>query len=83
MNFAINIDGEEVMVTVHPDEQDWRLQIGGQEVQLQAAEWIRQVLGRLDTGALVVIDYGATAEELESRRVTGTLRTYRERGYKT
>lgn len=47
------------------------------EVQLQAAEWIRQVLGRLETGALVVIDYGATAEELESRRVTGTLRTYR------
>jgi SAM-dependent MidA family methyltransferase len=31
----------------------------------------------LEEGALVVIDYGATAEELESRRITGTLRTYR------
>jgi len=47
------------------------------EVQLQAADWFRRVLGGLEAGALVAIDYGATAEELESRRVTGTLRTYR------
>jgi SAM-dependent MidA family methyltransferase len=47
------------------------------EVQLEAAAWIRRVLGGLEAGALVAIDYGATAEELESRRVTGTLRTYR------
>jgi SAM-dependent MidA family methyltransferase len=47
------------------------------EVQLQAADWVRQALSGLEAGALVVIDYGATAEELESRRVTGTLRTYR------
>ncbi|MDH3539853.1 MAG: SAM-dependent methyltransferase [Acidimicrobiia bacterium] len=47
------------------------------EVQLPAADWVRRVLGWLEAGALVAIDYGATAEELESRRVTGTLRTYR------
>ncbi|MFT5234110.1 MAG: biotin carboxyl carrier protein [Candidatus Krumholzibacteriia bacterium] len=37
MKFTINNGGEDVVVTVHPDEQDWRLEIGGQEVQLQAA----------------------------------------------
>jgi SAM-dependent MidA family methyltransferase len=47
------------------------------EVQLRAASWVRQVLGLLKSGALLVIDYGATTEELEHRRVTGTLRTYR------
>ncbi|MDH3605832.1 MAG: SAM-dependent methyltransferase [Acidimicrobiia bacterium] len=47
------------------------------EVQLQAAEWVRTVLNLIGEGALLVIDYGATAEELEPRRVTGTLRTYR------
>ncbi len=47
------------------------------EVQLEAADWVRRVLGALEAGALLVIDYGATAEELEQRRVTGTLRTYR------
>ena len=33
---------------------------------------------RLDRGALVVIDYGDTAQGLENRRVEGTLRTYRD-----
>ncbi len=47
------------------------------EVQLRAADWVRRTLDLLEAGALVAIDYGATAEELESRRVTGTLRTYR------
>jgi len=47
------------------------------EVQLQATEWLRSALRRLDGGALVVIDYGGTAEELEPRRTQGTLRTYR------
>jgi len=47
------------------------------EVQLQAAEWVRTVLKLMGEGALLVIDYGATAEELAPRRVTGTLRTYR------
>jgi SAM-dependent MidA family methyltransferase len=47
------------------------------EVQLEAADWVRAALDRLDRGALVVIDYGGTAEELEPRRTQGTLRTYR------
>ena len=47
------------------------------EVQLAAAEWVRAALGRIDRGALVIIDYGGTAEELEPRRTQGTLRTYR------
>lgn len=47
------------------------------EVQLQAMRWIEAALSHLDTGALVLIDYGGTAEELEPRRTQGTLRTYR------
>ncbi len=47
------------------------------EVQLAAADWVRVALDRLDRGALVIIDYGGTAEELEPRRTQGTLRTYR------
>ncbi len=47
------------------------------EVQLLAADWVGQVLSSLEAGALAIIDYGGTAEELEPRRITGTLRTYR------
>jgi SAM-dependent MidA family methyltransferase len=47
------------------------------EVQLQATAWIENALAHIDSGALVVIDYGGTAEELEPRRTQGTLRTYR------
>jgi SAM-dependent MidA family methyltransferase len=46
------------------------------EVQLAATEWVGAILDRIDQGALVVIDYGGTAEELEPRRTQGTLRTY-------
>jgi SAM-dependent MidA family methyltransferase len=47
------------------------------EVQLEATRWIGRALARVRHGALVVIDYGGTAEELEPRRTQGTLRTYR------
>ena len=47
------------------------------EVQLEAADWVRAALARIGRGALVIIDYGGTAEELEPRRTQGTLRTYR------
>ena len=47
------------------------------EVQLAAGEWLESALSKLDAGAVVVIDYGGTAEELEPRRTRGTLRTYR------
>jgi SAM-dependent MidA family methyltransferase len=50
---------------------------GWVEVQLAAAAWLRDVLHRLEAGAVVVFDYGDTAENLIPRRQDGTLRTYR------
>ncbi len=47
------------------------------EVQLAAADWVAATLAQLDRGALLLIDYGDTAEGLEPRRTQGTLRTYR------
>ncbi len=47
------------------------------EAQLIAAEWVESALQHLNRGALALIDYGGTAEELEPRRTQGTLRTYR------
>ena len=47
------------------------------EAQLAATAWVGDALRRLDRGALLLIDYGGTAEELEPRRTQGTLRTYR------
>ena len=52
--------------------------VGGMvEVQLAAAEWLSSAIARLTAGAVIVIDYGGTMEELEPRRTRGTLRTYR------
>ncbi len=54
------------------------VEIGGWvEVQLAAEQWTRDVVGRLEAGAVVLIDYGETAENLAPRRRDGTLRTYR------
>jgi SAM-dependent MidA family methyltransferase len=50
---------------------------GWVEVQLQAFDWIGRALAVVASGALVVIDYGDTAENLAPRRRDGTLRTYR------
>jgi SAM-dependent MidA family methyltransferase len=47
------------------------------EVQLTAATWLGTAIKKLHRGALVLIDYGDTAENLEPRRTEGTLRTYR------
>ncbi len=47
------------------------------EVQLAAADWLREAGALVTAGSLLVIDYGGTAEELEPRRTQGTLRTYR------
>lgn len=47
------------------------------EVQIAAGEWMTTALERFDRGAVVVIDYGETAEGLEHRRSQGTVRTYR------
>ncbi len=69
---------------VRPDVADWLAKFAGPvepggwvEVQLAAADWVRQVLGRLAAGSLLVVDYGDLAENLSSRRRDGTLRTYR------
>ncbi len=50
---------------------------GWVEVQLRASEWVKDALERLTDGALVIFDYGETAEGLLPRRRDGTLRTYR------
>ena len=47
------------------------------EVQLVAAQWLRNCRNSLAGGSVVVVDYGDTADLLESRRATGTIRTYR------
>lgn len=47
------------------------------ECQLAAGRWVGAALDRLAAGALVVFDYGETAQGLEGRRPEGTLRTYR------
>ena len=47
------------------------------EVQLEAERWISRLLGGIESGIVLLIDYGGTAEELEPRRTQGTLRTYR------
>ena len=50
---------------------------GWVEVQLAAVDWLQSILDRLQAGAMVLIDYGDTAENLAPRRQDGTLRTYR------
>jgi SAM-dependent MidA family methyltransferase len=73
-----------VTAPVRPEVAAWCNAYAGEvseggmvEVQLQAMEWIKSALETIDHGALVIIDYGGTAEELEPRRTQGTLRTYR------
>jgi SAM-dependent MidA family methyltransferase len=47
------------------------------EVQIAASEWVADAVHRVERGAVVVVDYGDTAEGLARRRAEGTLRTYR------
>ncbi len=79
-------NGELVMVehAARPEVASWADAFSGKvgegglvEVQLRAGQWLVDALQSLGRGAVVVIDYGGTAEELEHRRVAGTLRTYR------
>ena len=61
------------------DAYGGRVPEGGQvEVQGEAGRWLLASLDRLFSGAVIVIDYGDTAEGLEHRRLEGTLRTYRD-----
>ncbi len=50
---------------------------GWVEVQLEAQRWVATTIESLQSGSLVVIDYGDTADNLLPRRQDGTLRTYR------
>lgn len=79
-------DGGLVFVDAPPRPQvsDWLdrfagpVEVGGWvEVQLQAGDWVRSVIRRLQAGAVVLFDYGDTMENLGPRRQDGTLRTYR------
>ena len=47
------------------------------EVQIEAATWFGGVLDKIGRGAIALFDYGGLTEELETRRSSGTLRTYR------
>ncbi|MPZ54446.1 MAG: hypothetical protein GEU79_17250 [Acidimicrobiia bacterium] len=50
---------------------------GWVEAQLEVGEWLAKISDRLTEGAILLIDYGDTAENLLPRRADGTLRTYR------
>ena len=67
-----------------PEVCEWLERFSGEvpdggmvEVQLQAAEWLRQAMAMVSSGSVVLFDYGDTAENLVPRRQDGTLRTYR------
>lgn len=71
-------------VDSRPEIAAWAEEFGGEvpvggvvEVQLAATHWLKQAIGKLRSGVVVLIDYGGTVEELEPRRNIGTLRTYR------
>lgn len=50
---------------------------GWVEVQLEARRWVKDVIHSLEAGAILLFDYGDTADALSNRRRDGTLRTYR------
>lgn len=50
---------------------------GWVEVQLAARAWLVELIDRVEEGAVLLFDYGDTAENLLGRRRDGTLRTYR------
>ncbi len=83
----VGVDGDElVFVDAEPRRgvAEWLAQYGGDvadggwvEVQLQAGEWLLEAIEMLESGSIVLIDYGETVEGLLPRRADGTLRTYR------
>ena len=67
-----------------PSVLDWLSRYSGPvpdggwvEVQLEAKKWVQSALKAMIEGALLVFDYGDTADRLSRRRASGTLRTYR------
>lgn len=83
----VGLDGDAlafVDAEARPKVLDWLDGYGGEvpdggwvEVQLAALDWVADALHRLEAGAIVLIDYGDTADGLLPRRQDGTLRTYR------
>lgn len=83
----IGIEGDQLNLVEAPARDDtieWLDAYAGEvpeggivEVQLEAAAWMARAINLVTTGLVIVIDYGATAEELQPRRAIGTLRTYR------
>ena len=83
----VGVDGEGLAMIdapTRPEVLEWLAAFAGEvpdggwvEVQLAAGAWLRDVLHRLEAGAVLVFDYGDTAENLIPRRQDGTLRTYR------
>ncbi len=82
----VGLDGSDlVFVDAEPREEvlDWLHSYAGDvpdggwvEVQLAARSWVANAIDRLEAGAILLIDYGDTAENLLPRRQDGTLRTY-------
>lgn len=67
-----------------PEVMEWLARFAGDvpesgwvEVQLAAARWLADLIGRIEAGSVIIFDYGDTAENLVNRRMDGTLRTYR------
>lgn len=83
----VGTEGEDLVFVDAPAREevlDWLERFAGPvedggwvEVQLEAWDWVQTSLAHLKAGALVVVDYGDTAENLAPRRRDGTLRTYR------
>ncbi len=83
----VGLDGEAltfVDASCRPEVMAWldayagAVEPGGWvEVQLAAANWLRQALDLLTAGSALLVDYGDVAENLVPRRRDGTLRTYR------
>lgn len=82
----VGLDGTDlVFVDADPRDEvlDWLDSYAGEvpdggwvEVQLAARAWVAEAISRLEAGAILLIDYGDTAENLLPRRQDGTLRTY-------
>lgn len=83
----VGLDGEELtFIDAEPRSEvlDWLDRFAGDvaedgwvEVQLRAGEWLKETIGKVAAGSVLIIDYGDTAENLLPRRRDGTLRTYR------
>ncbi|MGI9586106.1 MAG: SAM-dependent methyltransferase [Acidimicrobiia bacterium] len=74
---------ELVAVAARPAVADWCEEVFSDprpgtvvSAQIAVADWITGVLGHLGSAALCLIDYAATARELETRDASAVVRTY-------